>query len=59
MEKAIRLPEVQKTVGASRSTIYTWLKLGRFPKPLKLGSRMIAWRVSDIERWLESKASER
>jgi predicted DNA-binding transcriptional regulator AlpA len=31
---------------------------GNFPKPLKLGPRITAWRVEDIREWIVERAAE-
>lgn len=50
-----RMPAVQERVGGvSRTTIYEWVKKGQFPKPVKIGGRAIAWRVSDLDQWAEN-----
>ena len=54
-DKLLRRPEVEARTGLSRSTIYAWLQRGEFPKPVKLGTRLVAWRESDIAAWLESR----
>lgn len=49
----MRLPEVLRVVGLSRSTIYRLIKEGKFPKSLRLtGSRAIGWRRGQIRAWL-------
>ncbi|WP_171230683.1 AlpA family transcriptional regulator [Ruegeria sp. HKCCA4008] len=53
--KLIRRPEVETLTGLSRSTIYEWINSGRFPKPLQLGPRTVAWREADILEWIESR----
>jgi predicted DNA-binding transcriptional regulator AlpA len=50
----MRLREVQRETGLSRSTIYQRIKAGRFPAPVHLGARSVGWRVSDIEVFLAS-----
>jgi prophage regulatory protein len=47
-----RLPTVETRTGLSKSEIYRRIKLGTFPKPLKLGARAIAWPASGIESWI-------
>ncbi|MCE8520825.1 AlpA family transcriptional regulator [Ruegeria pomeroyi] len=51
--KILRRPEVEARLGLSRSTIYDWMKEGKFPAPIALGKRMVGWRESDIEAWLD------
>ena len=46
----LRLPTVLALVPVSRATWYAGVKEGRYPAPLKLGVRAVAWRRSDIER---------
>jgi prophage regulatory protein len=35
-------------IPVSKSTWWAGVKSGRFPKPVKLGPRVTAWRVEDI-----------
>jgi len=51
----LRRPEVEQTTGLSRSTLYSMMSEGTFPKPVKLGKRAVGWRASDISAWLESR----
>lgn len=53
-EKLLRRPAVEDLTGLSRSTLYCWMKRGEFPQPVKLGSRIVAWRESDVTAWLEA-----
>lgn len=49
-----RLPTVEAQTGLSKSEIYRRIKLGTFPKPLKLGARAVAWSAVSIEAWVKS-----
>nr|WP_269844201.1 AlpA family transcriptional regulator [Halovibrio salipaludis] len=52
-----RLPEVMRRTAMSRSSIYLAMKRGQFPRPVSLtGSRAVAWRESDIQRWIDERA---
>ena len=55
----LRLPEVMKRVGYKRTRLYDLMKDGRFPEPVSLGARAIAWLSSDIENWMTERISER
>ena len=55
----LRLDEVSNLVGASRSSIYRWVKEARFPRPVKLGERAIAWPSDEVESFIESRRAER
>lgn len=54
----IRLPNVIKRAGISRSTIYNLIKEGSFPSPIRLGGRSIAFIESEIDDWIDSKIKE-
>lgn len=47
--------EVEKLTSLHKSSIYRLLKVGTFPKPLRIaGTNRVAWRLKDIEAWIES-----
>ncbi|MBN2856683.1 MAG: AlpA family transcriptional regulator [Halothiobacillaceae bacterium] len=52
-----RVPTVKLITGLSRSTIYRLIQENKFPRPIKLGERASGWRQSDLEEWVESRAS--
>jgi prophage regulatory protein len=54
-ERILRRPEVELITGLSRSTIYSWVSAGRFPKPVALGARLVGWRETDIQAWLQAR----
>ncbi|MFO8058444.1 MAG: AlpA family phage regulatory protein [bacterium] len=56
-ENLLRLREVLQRFPVSRSTWYSGISEGRYPPPVRLGKRAVAWRESDIER-LISDCSE-
>lgn len=56
MERVLRRPEVQRLTGLGRSTIYCWMSRGRFPRPVRLGERLVGWRESDLRDWLAARA---
>jgi prophage regulatory protein len=52
-----RLKSIIKPSGpipVSRSTWWAGVKSGRFPKPIRLGPRITAWRESDIQRLIDA-----
>ena len=40
-------------IPVSKSTWWAGVKDGRFPKPVKLSTRVTAWRVEDIRAFIE------
>ena len=41
-------PPIPPIIPVSKSSWWAGCKSGRYPKPVKLGDRTTAWRVSDI-----------
>jgi prophage regulatory protein len=50
--RLIRLAEVKRLTGMSRSTIYRWMSAGNFPQSYPLGGRMAAWSQTEIDNWI-------
>lgn len=46
-------PPIPALIPVSKSTIYAWIREGRFPTPIHLGDRLVAWRVEDIRAVLQ------
>ena len=55
MHAILRLPEVKKSTGLSRSTIYLRIAQGAFPKPVSLGGRAVGWVEAEIQEWLQGR----
>lgn len=55
--RTIRLSEVRRLTGLSRSSIYRLEALGRFPAHIKLSDRASAWLASEVERWIETRVA--
>ena len=53
LERLIRFPELQTLIPMSKPAIYNAMNEGRFPKPVKLGSRAVAWRESTIREYMD------
>lgn len=47
-------PPIPALIPVSKSTLWGWVKVGRFPRPVKLGPRVTAWRVSDIRNLIDN-----
>lgn len=52
--RLIRLPEVLKRTGYGKAWIYRLISEGRFPAPVKIGIRSIAFVECEIEDWIQS-----
>jgi len=55
----LKLPDVCKRTGLSRSTVYKLIKAGTFPKQLKLTEHSSAWIASEIQEWADNVISKR
>jgi len=56
--KLIRLSTVIERTGYSRSWIYELISQEQFPKPVKIGTRAIAFIESEIEEFLQELISK-
>lgn len=54
-DRILRRPDVEARTGLARSTIYAWMAAGTFPRPVALGARLVGWRESEIQAWLETR----
>lgn len=55
--KFLRLPDVKDLTGLSKSTIYSRMAQGKFPKQVSLGSRLVVWIDTEIDHWLKEQVS--
>jgi prophage regulatory protein len=55
--KLLRLPQVKASTGLSKSSIYTRIAEGTFPKQIPLGLRLVVWVESDIQNWISEQVS--
>jgi prophage regulatory protein len=51
----LRIATVVRITGLGRSTIYRLMADDRFPAPVRVTSRLVAWRRADLLRWSEAK----
>jgi prophage regulatory protein len=47
----VRMTAVVRMTGLGRSTIYRMMAEHKFPSPVRLAKRAIAWRRIDLEQW--------
>lgn len=46
------IPPIPAVIPVSRSTWWARVKIGQYPKPVKLG-RITAWKIEDIDKLIE------
>ena len=57
-DSILRLPAAKAATDLSRSTIYTRMAAGTFPKPIPLGERAVGWVSSEINAWIQQRIAE-
>jgi len=53
--RLIRRKEVQVKTGLGASSIYALMKQGKFPSPIHLSIRRVAWIESEVDSWIEER----
>jgi len=53
-----RLPQLKANLKVSGSSIWAWVKAGKFPAPIKLSENCTAWIAADVERWAAERIAE-
>lgn len=54
MEKFLRVKDVAEMLSIGKSTIWLYVKTGKFPKPIKLSPGVTVWKLSEIEQFMSS-----
>jgi prophage regulatory protein len=57
--RILRLNDVKSKTGLARSTIYKYIDIGTFPKPVPLGGRSVGWVESEVHEWIETAIQQR
>ena len=55
MHTILRLPDVKRSTGLSRSTVHLRITQGTFPKPVSLGGRAVGWLEAEVQQWLQRR----
>lgn len=59
MQKLLRLKQVMEMTGLSRSYVYELAKQGKFPKPVKLSEKSVAWVDQEVREWIDQRIEQR
>ncbi|AKH67715.1 transcriptional regulator, AlpA family [Spongiibacter sp. IMCC21906] len=54
-EALLRRKQVEARTGLTRSTIYALMAESKFPKPVPLVGRTVAWTQSSIDKWIAER----
>ena len=55
IDRYMRIKQVSEITGLSRATIYNMERIGDFPKKTILSTRAVAWRESEVVKWMDSR----
>ncbi len=55
LDRIVRIDEVVRLTGRSRTTLWRACRDGQFPVPFKISSRAIGWKLSEIVAWMDSR----
>ena len=53
MDQLLRRRDVERMCAISRATLYRYIKKNAFPRPIRIGSGSVRWRLSDVVKWME------
>jgi prophage regulatory protein len=60
VQELIRRKELLKRLKISNTTLYAWIKSGRFPRPIEGGSEIVTyWLASDVDKWFADRVVAR
>jgi prophage regulatory protein len=54
-EALLRRKQIEARTGLARSTIYALMSKDKFPKPVPLVGRTVAWTSSSIDTWISER----
>ena len=57
-QSLIRMPEVMRRTGYGKAWIYRLVSESRFPVPIKIGARAIAFVESEVDEWINQRIAE-
>ncbi|EJA5009149.1 helix-turn-helix transcriptional regulator [Salmonella enterica] len=54
----LRMSEIMRRTGYGKAWIYRLISQGKFPRPVKIGSRAIAFVESEVDDWINQRIEE-
>ena len=55
LEQLLRRQQVEQATGLCRSALYRMVAQGKFPPPIRVGSRTVAWVASEVQAWIHGR----
>ncbi len=53
-----RLPQLKARLNVSGSSIWAWVRAGKFPKPIKLSENTTAWVAASVDQWCADRIAD-
>lgn len=57
-QRLIRMHQVLERIGLGKAWVYKLIAQRKFPQPIKIGSRSIAFLESEIDDWIDQRIAE-
>ena len=54
IRSVVGLPGVSGAFGVTPRCIQNWIAAGTFPRPMRLGRRILRWDVGALNEWIEA-----
>ena len=54
-EVLLRIKSVKEKTGLKHAMLYKLIAEGKFPKPIKLSERCVAWLLSEVEAFIQGR----
>lgn len=54
-ERLVRMDELERLTGLRKTAIYAMQADGTFPKSVYISSTRVAWKLSEVMSWIESR----
>jgi prophage regulatory protein len=55
VERLLSLAVVAGLIGFSRVYVMQMAECGRFPRPIRVGTRRIAFKASEVQAWIDAR----
>ena len=55
-ERLLPIVDVMRSIGFGRNWIYSRMREGTFPRPVRIGPQAVRWKMSDVDRWIAERS---
>lgn len=54
-ERLLSRPQVEAKCAMSRSAIYSAMREGDFPLPIRIGRQAVRWKLTELDAWISER----